>query len=82
MTKEEIIEYRKEKAPFEGDSGLPTLKGKGPARDVSGLIIEYRKENPDATWKELFANVANHYASWQSMKRALASLFQSGVTND
>lgn len=53
-----------------GEGGVPNTKNQGPARDVRDLVAAYRAEHPDADWKELFANVANHYASHQSMRQA------------
>jgi hypothetical protein len=53
-----------------GAGGVPNTRNQGPARDVRDLIATYRQEHPGADWKELFANVANHYASPQSMRQA------------
>jgi len=51
----------------DGVGGLPSMKGHGPAQQVKRRVIEYRKEHPKATWKELFENVPNHYSSYRSM---------------
>lgn len=57
-----------------GIGGKPNTKGEGPAIKVQSLIAEYRKNNPTASWKELFANVPNHYASPNSMYGAMKQL--------
>jgi len=70
---EKLFDYMRKCGPG-GNAGIPTLKGKGPARDVRERIVAYRKENPDASWKELFSSVANHYASAKSMQQAQVKL--------
>jgi hypothetical protein len=55
----------------DGIGGFPCRKGKGPAQEVKRRVIEYRKEHPKATWKELFEHVPNHYASHRSMCTSL-----------
>ena len=52
-------------------AGLPCQKGIGHAIDVNKTVGEYLKVNPDATWKQIFANVPNHYASPASMRQSL-----------
>jgi len=52
-------------------AGLPCQKGIGPAIDVSRAVDDYRKTNPNATWKQIYRDVANHYASAASMKQSL-----------
>ena len=59
-----------------GVGGKPNLKGEGPAQHAAHLIKQYRKTHPKATWKELFSNVPNHYASYQSMSNAMRMLPQ------
>jgi hypothetical protein len=54
-----------------GIAGLPNIKGTGPAQSVYDRIVEYRRENPKATWKAMFEVVPNHYASFQSMRQSL-----------
>jgi len=54
-----------------GLGGLPSTKGKGPAQLCKQRVIEYRKEHPKATWKEIFQNVPNHYSSYRSMCTSL-----------
>lgn len=51
--------------------GAPNMKGVGPQKDVERAISAYRLQHPEATWKELFANVPNHYEKWQHMYSAL-----------
>lgn len=50
-----------------GRGGLPTLKGEGPAIEVFHAVQEYRKAHPQARWREVFANVPNHYSSVGSL---------------
>lgn len=57
-----------------GTGGLPSTKGMGPAQDVERRILEYREEHPNATWKEMFANISNHYVSYNTMRCAMNSL--------
>jgi len=54
-----------------GIAGLPCIKGVGPAQTAAKLVLEYREQHPRATWKEIFKNVPNHYASPNSMASAL-----------
>ena len=42
-----------------------------PALECFKRVIAYRKQNPKSTWKEIFSNVPNHYASHNSMRQAL-----------
>ncbi len=51
--------------------GVPNIKGEGPARDCMKRVEEYRAIHPKATWKDIFANVPNHYHSYKSMYGAL-----------
>lgn len=57
--------------PTDTVGGVPCLEGVGPARDCKRRVEDYKKENPKATWKEIYANVPNHYASAKSMSNAL-----------
>lgn len=57
----------------EGVGGVPCLDGVGPAQDCKRAVDEYRAKNPKATWRELFENVPNHYASHDSMRNALTT---------
>ena len=52
-------------------AGLPCLRGVGPAIEVNNAVNEYNKLHPDASWKEVFANVPNHYASAASMRQSM-----------
>lgn len=54
-----------------GIGGVPCLEGVGPAQDCKRAADEYRAKNPNATWRELFERVPNHYASHDSMRNAL-----------
>ncbi len=57
-----------------GIAGNPTQLGEGPAQDCYDRVQEYRLLHPKATWKELYKNVANHYASHRSMSGALRTV--------
>lgn len=60
------------KRPDDFVAGLPCLKGQGPAQDCERRVNLYKKDYPKATWKQIFANVPNHYASVNSMQSAMA----------
>lgn len=53
-----------------GVAGLPGGTF-APAQDVADQIVEFRRANPGATWKEIYAGVPNHYASARSMVGAM-----------
>lgn len=57
----------------EGLGGVPCLDGVGPAQHCKGQVDEYRKEHPDATWRELYEKIPNHYASHNSMRQSLTT---------
>lgn len=52
-------------------AGMPCQKGVGPAIEVNRAIDEYTKLHPKAAWKEIYANVPNHYASAASMRQSI-----------
>ena len=53
--------------------GVPNMKGVGAAQETQRAVDEYRSENPEATWKEIFAAVPSHYDSAKNMYSALRS---------
>ncbi len=53
------------------EAGVPYNRGKSMAKIVVKRIVRYRETHPEATWKEIYQNVQNHYASHQSMKMSL-----------
>ena len=55
-------------------AGFPQLKGCGPAQTVRERIGEYLKENPGASWKDLYDNIPNHYANKNSMAGGMRSI--------
>jgi len=56
----------------EGETaGNPCLKGIGPQQQCIAAIKEYLKLNPGAKWPELYKNIPNHYASYQSMQNSM-----------
>lgn len=57
-----------------GVGGFPTLKGVGPAMECARCVAVYRRENPRASWREVYQAVPNHYASPTSMASALRRL--------
>ncbi len=63
------------------DAGRPNVKGEGPAQDVERLILEYRKDHPEATWKELYKKIPNHYANYRSMQGAIRLLKERRAWN-
>lgn len=52
-------------------AGRPNMKGEGPAQNCKRRVNEYLKAHPNATWKEIFSKVQNHYSSAKSMQSAL-----------
>ena len=54
-----------------GIGGMPTIAGDGPAIRVSTAVNAYLAEHPNASWKQIFAEVPNHYAHARSMAGAL-----------
>lgn len=59
--------------PPGGVAGKPALKGVGPAQDCARRVARWRREHPGSTWREIYANVENHYSSLESMRGALTS---------
>ncbi|HDZ22607.1 hypothetical protein LCGC14_0568610 [marine sediment metagenome] len=57
-----------------GTGGLACLKGRGPAQDVHKAIQQHLDENPSATWRELYRDVPNHYASYRSLQSSMKVL--------
>lgn len=57
-----------------GVAGKPTLAGEGPAIDCHARVQEYKAAHPKATWKEIFENVPNHYASPKSLAGSMAKV--------
>jgi len=55
-------------------AGLPNLKGIGPKIDCKKRVIDYIKNNPNASWQEIYKNVYNHYCNYKSMRSALKGL--------
>lgn len=51
--------------------GLPTLLGDGPAIRVAAAVRAYREANPQAKWRDIWANVPNHYQHYRSMQGAV-----------
>ncbi|MDD5323440.1 MAG: hypothetical protein PHD43_23115 [Methylococcales bacterium] len=52
-------------------AGIPCVAGIGPAIQVNNAVDEYQKLNPSSTWKQIFMDVPNHYASPASMRQSL-----------
>jgi hypothetical protein len=61
-----------------GVGGTPCLKGEGPAQECYRQVRRYRREHPDATWKQVFDAVPNHYAHARSFMMSMAKLEQFG----
>ena len=60
---------------IEGEvGGKPTTKGDGPRIRCEKRLREYLALHPQADWKELFANVPNHYATARSMAGVFCGL--------
>jgi hypothetical protein len=67
---ERALERLKQATPG-GTGGRPNERGVGPAQDCQRRVDEYLKGHPGATWKQIYAEVENHYVSVQSMYGAL-----------
>lgn len=57
--------------PVGGIGGLPTLKGEGPAIRCWATVDQFRKQNPKATWQQIWESVPNHYINARSMAGAM-----------
>lgn len=57
-----------------GVAGMPCRKGVGPAQECYDRVQEYLTSNAAATWREIFANVHNHYVSAKSMCSAMKAV--------
>lgn len=60
--------------------GVPCLKGVGPAVRVYALVKAYRDAHPKAGWKEIFEHVPNYYAHPDSLRCAMRSIKNRGVS--
>jgi hypothetical protein len=62
-----IFDFQHYRENEEDEAGLPFQKGvSAAARELVG-IKEYIKLHPYCDWKEIYANVQNHYANWRSL---------------
>ena len=68
------LQWTLERCVSGGLGGVPCLRGEGPAQDCAKALAAYRAEHPGATWRELWEQVPNHYASPASMSSAQAML--------
>lgn len=68
--RERLKTYLNAMAPG-GIGGLPNLRGQGPAQECYEQVQKYRERLPQATWKEMYENVPNHYVSANSMCGAM-----------
>lgn len=59
--------------PF-GIAGMPNRKGVGPAQECYNRVQEYLATNERASWRQIFANVRNHYVSPKSMCSAMKAV--------
>jgi hypothetical protein len=73
--KDQIRSYCATIGETEPVGGIPNLKGTGPAISCAKRVKEYLHQHPDATWKELYENVDNHYAHHGSMRNAMKRFF-------
>lgn len=71
-SKQDFIERLRMRVPG-GIAGKPMLKGEGPAQECARRVLAWRKKNPGATWRDVYASVDNHYSSMESMRGALTS---------
>lgn len=55
------------------EAGLPYQKGVSEGYMELKAIKKYVRKNPTATWKEIYANVSNHYSSPSSMSGSMSS---------
>lgn len=54
-----------------GVGGVPCMKGVGPAQDCYNRVQSYLEVFPEATWRQIFNGVHNHYGSPSSMCGAM-----------
>ena len=54
------------------DAGKACQRGCGPAQYCQKMVARYKKENPSATWKEIYDNVPNHYCNARSLASAMS----------
>jgi hypothetical protein len=65
-----VVEAMRGWKPVDGQvAGLPRLKGCGPAQDVHRRLRAFFQTNPEATWREAYEKVPNHYAHHRSMQQ-------------
>lgn len=57
-----------------GVAGMPTLRGDGPAIRCLEAVDRYREKHPEATWKEIYKEVPNHYASPKSLANSMGKV--------
>jgi hypothetical protein len=60
--------------PKGGIGGKPNLKGDGPAQRCLDAVLEYKQQHRDASWREMFAMIPNHYASAASMQQSMKKI--------
>lgn len=65
------VEFLTHRQPDDRIGGLPNIAGEGPAQRVAKLVEAYRRENPNATWRDIYHSVPNHYAHHKSMQQAM-----------
>ncbi len=65
--RERLID-RANRMPESLDGGKPCSLGVGPARDVEARMKEYKVAHPEATWREMWQAIPNHYQSPSSMR--------------
>lgn len=61
-------------------AGLPVVRGVGPRIDCKKRVKEYLKNNPNATWKQIYKDVSNHYCNHNSMRSAIGKINMGGIT--
>lgn len=68
----EIYDFSQYKENDNDEAGLPYQKGVSAGYYELKLIKEYIRNNPDASWKEIYNNVQNHYSSPQSLSGSMS----------
>lgn len=54
-----------------GVGGVPCMKGVGPAQECYDRVQAYITAHPTSKWREIFADVPNHYDSYKNMYSAM-----------
>ena len=66
----------------DGEAGLPTLAGTGPAQAVARDVRRYLAEHPAARWRDVYRDVPNHYSNLRSLAGVMNHRFGLSLANE